>query len=152
MKFTVTDWIEHGNIAPLNWGDDSGEIEKLFPSSINEIEKLRQRNYPFIILDFVEFYFADDENYKGLTEIVIKAVSLSKTSKTKFINSGWLTNAMTRLDVSLRLTELGIDWIIEFGPNFGAPNIRTKSNILFAFDSVEAEPDKAELMKIYLTK
>ncbi len=152
MKFKVTDWIEHGNIAPLNWGDDFREIQKLFPSSKSEIENLRQRNYPFIILDFVEFYFSDDTNYNGLTEIIIKAVSLDKTIKTKFINPGWLTNDMTRLDVSVQLTQLGIDWKIEFGPHFGTPNIRTKSNILFAFDSDEDKADKAELMKIYLSQ
>jgi hypothetical protein len=150
MKLEITDWIKNGNIFPLKWGDSSIQIEENFKDSVIEIELLRQRNYPFIILDFVEFYFDDDKNYTGLNEVIIKPVSLYNGIVTNFINPNWLTNNLTFTTISAKLTELKIIWEVEYGPAFKTPNIRTSSGTLFAFELDKEKIEDSVLMKIYL--
>ncbi|MDB5276154.1 MAG: hypothetical protein JWR61_1109 [Ferruginibacter sp.] len=150
MKLIITDWIKNGSITPLNWGDSSEEISHLFSNSSGEIISLKQRHYPFIIIDFVEFYFSDDINFVGLNEIIIKPISLYKGIQTKSIDPGWLTQELSFENVSTKLTELQVHWHIERGPYYDTPNIRTESGQLFAFDPDRMEDNDAQLMKIYL--
>lgn len=152
MKFKITDWIENENISPLNWGDSANEICNLFKNSSKEIILLKERNYPYIVLDFVEFYFTDNINFIDLNEIIIKPISLYKGIRTKFIEAGWLSQGLTFEVVSKKLTELKLDWYIERGPHFNTPNIRTVSGQLFVFEKDGRTDKKAELMKIYIKK
>ncbi len=151
MKFKITDWILTGNIFPLKWGDTSLEIEEVFDNSNKVIEDLKNSSYPYIELDFVEFYFNND-NYKGLAEICVKNISVYKEIKTKFFDQEWLNQGITFADVSKKLTDLRIDWKIERGPRNQTPNILIKSNVLFCFDLYEPDETKSELMKIYIKK
>lgn len=152
MKFDITKWITTGNIAPLSWGTSANEIEQVFKGSSQEIQKLRAGGCPFIIMDFVEFYFDRFETYEGLNEIVIKPIALYKGVKNMFFTPNWLSAHLTLTVVAGKLDELGVDWKIERGPLFNTPNILTSSNILFAFDSEDTEDSEAELLKIYLRR
>jgi len=152
MKFKITDWIRNGNINPLKWGDSAEDICRLFENSSKEIISLKERNFPFIILDFVEFYFAGDINFVDLNEIIIKPISLYKGVRNKFIDPGWLTCDLSFDIVGKKLSELNVDWYIERGPHFNTPNIRTISGQLFAFDPDREKDNEAELSKIYLKK
>lgn len=152
MKFKITDWIKNENISPLNWGDSVKEICNLFKNSSKEIISLKERNYPYIILDFVEFYFTDTINFIDLNEIIIKPMSLYNGIRTKYIEAGWLSRGLTFEVVSKKLTGLKLDWYIERGPHFNTPNIRTVSGQFFAFEKDGHTDKKAELLKIYLKK
>ncbi len=150
MKLKITDWIENGNISPLKWGDSFSQIEIFFKNSSKDIFSLKQRNYPIIFLDFVEFYFNDDINYTGLNEVIIKPMSIFKGYKSKYFHPDWLTDDLTFEVVSKKLTEMNISWDIEYGPNNNTPNIRTKSGVLLAFDPLRPSDKEALLMKIYM--
>jgi hypothetical protein len=152
MKFKITDWIKNGNISPLNWGDSADEVSRLFKNSSKEIISLKERNYPFIVLDFVEFYFTDDINFVDLNEIIIKPISVYKEIRTKFIDPGWLSQDLSFDVVSKKLSELNVNWYVERGPHYNTPNIRTLSGQFFAFDPDREDDNDAELMKIYLKK
>ena len=153
MKINITDWIESGNIYPLNWGDSEADFIRYFPDSKKEIEGLKQRKYPLIILDFVEFYFDKDKTeFIGLNEIIIKIISINESNQYAFFEPSWLSEINTFKTISKKLTDLNISWKIERGPHFNTPNIRINSNILFGFDSERINDNEAELIKIYIQK
>jgi hypothetical protein len=152
MKFVITEWIKRGDISPLHWGDSLKQIQLLFPNSSDEIASLKGRGYPFIILDFVEFYFSNDKDFSDLEEIVIKAVSLYRGIITEFIDPDWLTCNLTFKIVSEKLNDMKVKWHVELGPYFNTANIRTATGMLFAFDADEENDNKGMLNKIFLHK
>lgn len=152
MKFVITDWIKSGDILPLQWGNSLEQLAEIFPGSSTEIASLKRRGYPFIIFDFVEFYFTDDKNFLELEEIVIKAVSLYSGITTQFFDHDWLTDDLAFEFVSKKLTEMRISWYIERGPHCDTPNIRTSTGVVFAFDRDRESDSDAVLQKIYLRK
>lgn len=151
MKFDITNWIETGSIAPLQWGDSGNEIIKLFPKSSKIIKQAKQIGCPFISLDFVELYF-DDDYFLGLNEIIIRPFTLHKDDRHKFFDPGWLSKNLTFDMVSKKLTSKGVQWEISRGPDFNTPNIVTGAEVLLAFEPYRTEDSLATLQKIYIFK
>ncbi len=152
MKFNITEWIINGDISPLKWGDTSKEIEELFHNSNKEINDLRQRNYPYIILDFVEFYFEDDYCFTGLSEIIINVYQLYKGIRTIYFEPDWITPNLTFKEVTEKLNHLQVNFKIEYGPHFNTPNIETITGVFFGFDSERLNDEDASLLKIIIQK
>lgn len=151
MKLKVTEWIRTGEIHPLKWWDSASKIKESFVGSSKEIQKLINFGYPYLVLDFVEFYFETDD-FKRLDEILIKNISVQKGIETEFLDPDWLTEGLTLEMVQNKLTELKIKWKTERGPHFNTPNIRTSKGVLLAFDPNRDNDLDAELVKIYLKK
>ena len=96
MKLDLIEIIRTGNIAPFTWCCSSKEIIEILPESEVVIKDLREREYPFIEIDGVEFYF-EEEDYTDLSEIIIKNWNYTKGYKTAFFDIGWLNSNLNYL-------------------------------------------------------
>ena len=151
-KFKVTDWIKYQSIQPLKWGDSANELAMYFENAQLEIDNSIKTNTPYIVLDFVEFYFDDDRNFKGLNTIIIKCVSIYKGLKPSYFNEDWLGQNLSYIDTCKYLKEFNIEYTSEYEKgNMKTPIITTKTGQIFVFYDHSINP-QCPLHKIYLQK
>lgn len=94
-KFKITDSVKYQSISPLKWGDSVNELITVFKNSEKALDYSIKTKTPFIILDFVEFYFEDDINYTGLSDIIIKCVGIYKGMRMAYFDKDWLRNNLS---------------------------------------------------------
>ena len=149
MTIPLTEWFCTGLPSPLQWGATRHDFLRLWPSIQAELNAQTAASYPFLTLGEVEFYFNAD-GFSDLCEVCIKAWALTEAEPSPYFDYGWLRRDLTNTQVQAALQAQGVAYRVDPGPAFQTPNLRTKSGVLFAFDSdFEVEAD-AELMKVYL--
>lgn len=146
-KFKITDWIKYQSISPLNWGDSINELIILFKNSQKALDYSIKTKTPFISLDFVEFYFKDDVNYKDLTDIIIKCNQIYKGRRMAYFDNDWLRNNLKYQESFRKLSKLEVDFKIHYSKyNPGIPYLITSAGQSFVFE------DDLTLQKIYIKK
>jgi hypothetical protein len=143
MKLDLIEIIRIGEIIPLFWGCSVKEIIELFPESELIINDLKDREYPFIILDDVEFYFEED-GYKDLSEIVVKNWCYTKDYESQFFDIGWLNASLAYEQTLQKLDKLS--WDFDSYPD--VKSIATSKNVSLVFDEMSED----ELQKIYIKR
>lgn len=151
MKFNLTKWILTGNIYPLKWGDSEVEIANFLKGTEKEIKRLKKRDYPLIILDFVEFYF-EGEIYNDLSEISIGSIYIHKEMESKYFEIDWLRRETTYEEVLEFLKQRNISYKTEKRGINNNPIILISSNVTIVFeqDTRSNIDNKANLYKIYI--
>jgi hypothetical protein len=150
MPIQLTQWLRTGLISPLRWGATARDLIELWPTAQAEIDQLRANDYPFIVLDSVEFYFTTD-TFKDLCEICLKAWTLAPDATSSYFDYGCVRGGLTNSQVQAALQAQDIAYQVERGPALQTPNLRTATGVLFSFYSdFDAEAD-AELMNVYLS-
>jgi hypothetical protein len=152
VKISLNDWLRLGTIQPLEWGASLPDFFSLWPTEKAGFKQSIRLGCPFLDLGNIEFYFEDD-NFHHLNELVIKVWCLSKKESSLYFDYDWLHADLTFPQVRAALYKLGIPHVVERGPAFNTPNIRTSSGCLFTFyPDLEQEDEDAILAKIYLAQ
>jgi hypothetical protein len=151
-KIELIELVVSTKISPFNWGDNSEDLIKIFPKWKIRINELREAKCPFIEIDSVEFYFEDDE-FNGLSEIIIKTSNFGKGYYSEYFNLSWLENKITFKRVLLELEKLKLEFKIEFDKHFKSPIIIINKSTFLGFEnSYSGRSENSKLEKIYIRR
>jgi hypothetical protein len=153
MKINLTDFINTSKISPFNWGDNSKDLIMIFPEWQIRIDELKEAKCPFIEIDSVEFYFEDDE-FNGLSELIIKNLNFNKEYISKYFNLDWLNNKVTFKKVLLELVKMKLKFRVEYNKVNQSPVITINENIFLGFEDLynSGKIENSKLEKIYIKK
>ena len=151
-RFKVTDWIKGQSIKPFCWGDSAENIIDNFKGARQEVLDSITTGTPYIVLDFVEFYFDDDQHLHGLNTIIIKCVSLYKGIRPVYLDKDWLRRDLSYVDTCKKLKRLNIEYTVHYlKSDIDTPVLTTSGGQIFVFYDHSLEPE-CPLHKIYIQK